>query len=335
MWGYGAEVLSLEPLADGEAAWMLRDLSGAGDEEQARNLARRLGGLPLALRVAGGHLSSPFSRWNSFEAYENALDATGVGAGTDTDHGVGVEHDPRQAVMSTFELSLDSLAEAGVPQARPLLRLLSCYAPGVPVPVSILATGPTSGLFGAAAGGDVQRNLHVGLRNLARLSLATEHSLLIDAAPAKAVTLHPVVAEVSRNHLQLNELESGRSTHQIAVQLMVAAIAPVCFDDNRTWPIAKALAPHIRQMLDTTSAMLDDSHLAQLLAAATQVVAVSAWSGAERAGENLAADALNRTGPLGDNHPICLQPRAERAWAIGRHGRWEEARGLLAAVHEA
>jgi hypothetical protein len=144
--------------------------------------------------------------------------------------------------------------------------------------VSILATDPPSRLLGSAAGGDVQRDLRLGLRNLARLSVATEHSLPIGAAPVQAVTLHPVVAETSRNHLQLDELESGRSTHQMAVKLMAAALAPVRFDDNRTWPIAKALAPHIRQMLDTTSAMLDDTHLAQLLAAATQVVAVSAWS---------------------------------------------------------
>lgn len=43
--------------------------------------------------------------------------------------------------MLTWELSLDALAARGLPQARALLRLLSCYAPARPIPLQLIDPG--------------------------------------------------------------------------------------------------------------------------------------------------------------------------------------------------
>src|SRR5260221_8238603 len=51
------------------------------------------------------------------------------------DHGPG---DERAIVTSTWELSLDTLAAHGRPQARPILRVLSCLAPAVVIPSALL-----------------------------------------------------------------------------------------------------------------------------------------------------------------------------------------------------
>lgn len=73
-WGRQAQVHRLDPLSDREAARVLLDLAPrAGDHEQAESLGRRLGGLPLALHVAGNVLGSGISRWTSFAAYQQAL----------------------------------------------------------------------------------------------------------------------------------------------------------------------------------------------------------------------------------------------------------------------
>ncbi len=138
-------------------------------------------------------LGSSFSRWNSFGDYEEALRTAGIGGVVESGADIGVKHDPRQAVLSTFELSLDSLAKAGNPQARPLLRLLSCYAPGVPVPVGLLD--------------NAQREPRLSLRNLARLSLVSEHSLPVGGGPRPAHFGARCVAAVA------GRLTRGRARH--------------------------------------------------------------------------------------------------------------------------
>ena len=51
-------------------------------------------------------------------------------------------------MIATWELSLDALEAQGTGQARPLLRVLSCFASAVPVPALLLDR--------ERAGGDVR-----------------------------------------------------------------------------------------------------------------------------------------------------------------------------------
>jgi hypothetical protein len=53
----------------------------------------------------------------------------------------------RRVVMSTWELSLRALQAKGVGEARVLLRLLSCFAPSVPIPLEALENSALERLF--------------------------------------------------------------------------------------------------------------------------------------------------------------------------------------------
>ncbi len=91
-------------LSESEAAQVLRDLAPeAGDQAQAKALGRRLGGLPLALHLAGSYLGSEFAGRRSFAAYQQALDA-GPGAAArlfKPDPDIG-PFDERTTVMRTW-----------------------------------------------------------------------------------------------------------------------------------------------------------------------------------------------------------------------------------------
>jgi hypothetical protein len=73
MWG-AAQLRAIGELREAEAAQMLLELApSAGDEDQARALARRLGGHPLSLRLAGSYLGSRAAQGATFAAYGRAL----------------------------------------------------------------------------------------------------------------------------------------------------------------------------------------------------------------------------------------------------------------------
>jgi hypothetical protein len=128
-WGSDATVHEVTTLTEQDAARLLLDLAPhAGDETDARALAGRSGCLPLALGSAGRYLQSRFATAaTSFTAYQEALDTIGIDRLLTVRDAIGSDRDSRGAVMRTWELSLESLAAHGLPQARPLLRLLSCY----------------------------------------------------------------------------------------------------------------------------------------------------------------------------------------------------------------
>ena len=141
MWG-AARLLRIGELREADAVQMLLELAPtAGDENQARALARRLGGHPLSLRLAGTYLHSHAAQGATFAAYERTL---GEQAQADTYERGGGRHGVALTARA-LKLALDGLAQQGIPQTRPVLQLASCYAPTT-IPASLLnahaLTGP-------------------------------------------------------------------------------------------------------------------------------------------------------------------------------------------------
>jgi hypothetical protein len=153
-WGRDARIEPIGPLGDDDAAQVLLDLAReAGDRGHAEALARRLGCLPLALHLAGTYLGSRPARLPSFAAYEEALDVPAdVTYLLTPDPDTPAARDPRSTIMRTWELSLDELARRDVPQARPALRLLSCFAPTTPIPLAMLDSEAMTELMGKPPG---------------------------------------------------------------------------------------------------------------------------------------------------------------------------------------
>ncbi|WP_433465789.1 hypothetical protein [Spirillospora sp. CA-128828] len=67
-WGAWVRMRALGTLDDASAAAVLRRAASQVDDPggEALALARRLGGPPLALHLAGAYLAAPFARWRSF-----------------------------------------------------------------------------------------------------------------------------------------------------------------------------------------------------------------------------------------------------------------------------
>ncbi|MFC4047966.1 NB-ARC domain-containing protein, partial [Dactylosporangium siamense] len=156
---WGAWIVhTLRPLPDDHGARILTDLapSAAGTEADARRLAHRLGGLPLALHLAGTYLRSTAGAapWpgiiRRYNDYRTALDTHPVAALDRKPLGsLPAAREPRQVMTATWEISLNLLTGQGMPLARPILRLLACYA-DAPLPYFALldpAILSTSALF--------------------------------------------------------------------------------------------------------------------------------------------------------------------------------------------
>ncbi len=140
----------LGPLNAADAGLALRDLTGAepGPLAAAESLGRRLGGLPLALALAGQYLAEarrmPAGLGGpavprTYADYEHALQTGGHQAllrGFGGPGGAGRRRE-RELIGPTWELSLDLLAARGLEQARALLTLLACFG-GDPIPFGLL-----------------------------------------------------------------------------------------------------------------------------------------------------------------------------------------------------
>jgi len=268
-----------------DAAQVLRDLAPeAGTETEAQALAGRLGGLPLTLHLAGTYLRSGVAQWPSFAAYDRAL---GSAEGT--------------MVGRTAEISLDGLARHGIPQARNLLQLASCYAP-TSIPTRILAmTGMEEALD--------------GLRGVG----------LIQKGPA-AITLHPVVIDTNRAQID------GPEVWHTAVTHLIAALGELRFDLPDHWPQYRLLGQHLLALLDTAAEYVDREHLALLMDATVDTAGAFNRSGAVRAAGALYRAALARCAALGEEHPAVLRARHALAWTVADQGDPAQAEAIYQDV---
>ncbi len=349
-WGAAADLEPVDVLDEQESARVLLDLApAAGDQGQAEALGRRLGGLPLALHLAGSYLTSEFAGWRSFAAYGQALDrepASVVSAG----------HEPlvdeRGTLMGTWELSLDALDRQGVGQARALLRLLSCYAPALPIPLDLLDAGRLGDLLGPAegqAGEPPAMRLEVGLRGLSSLGLIEASSLPGDAT---AIVVHPVIAASNRVYLVHPRPPDPDPflVRRVAVALLTRSVEALGVDRPAEWPRWELLVPHVQALLEYAADRLDEEDLAGLIHATDRTALAHHWMGAQLPagwglpsqpmGAQVTAEALARAalatgGRLGEDHPALLAVRMRCAYQAGRRGRWGEAEEAYREVLEA
>jgi hypothetical protein len=146
-WGPITRIIRLESLGEVDGAQVLLDLApGAGDRADAESLSEQLGGLPLALHQAGSYLASPFATEATFTQYRQALSVR-------FGELMGRGEEDRAKVIVTWELSLDALQAQGIGQARLLLRVLSCFASAVPVPL-LLDRDVLTQMCGSTAGAE-------------------------------------------------------------------------------------------------------------------------------------------------------------------------------------
>ena len=254
----------VEPLDAAEGGRVLVDLAGsaAGSVPDAEELSVRLGGLPLALRTVGSYLAETagIPGWlaepgtvRTFADYHRALDDVGASTLFPATGGDLTADRARELVGRTWELSLDLLRDRGMPEARALLRLLSCFA-DAPIPPYVLrrdlfASSPLLGMISGNRAWQLLRALAgFGLVNLYRQA----------DRPGDAVVLHPLVRDTSAAHPDVAGDPAGFPA--LAARLFAAATEAGDLGDPAdpaAWPAWQALAPHAAPLLRQVSAALD------------------------------------------------------------------------------
>ncbi|WP_328582650.1 tetratricopeptide repeat protein [Streptomyces sp. NBC_00370] len=260
VWPPGARLMRLGPLDPEAGADMLLALSGStapdpAERGAARQLSERLGGVPLALRAAGLCVAQPLSPIRDLTAFRQALDRDFPNvvdrAATTSPHSSTIE-DARSLVMQTWEVSLDALEQQGIPQVRPIMRILSCWA-SRPVPVALLSPKVLGRTHGSDSGGWdsllVERALNA-LSTVGLIDIADENSeglsveanavyrWMGDVRQRQCVVVHPLVAEVNAVHLELSPHRAR--TWAAAVRCLGALRDTDDQDSAAQWPLAVA-----------------------------------------------------------------------------------------------
>ena len=321
-WGSRAELLRLEPLAVSDAGQVLMDLAPrAGTEGQARELAARLGGLPLALHAAGSYLATATSRYRSFDQYRQALDAelpTLLGA---QHHNASDPNVARTVVRHTWELSLDQLASEGNSLARPLLRMLALLSQA-PIPVTLL----TPDLLAAATDETVTVvGLEAALAGLYRyglLGLPDPGRGLVTAQEDSAqVVLHPLIREISAL-AAMTEFGESMRWHRALISRLSEAIRDVVEAGRSGWPAALLLAPHVRILLDHDTSETLSGARDTINALARVLHNAGAYTAEHSLHQHLCSAQIHHLGP---DHSELLSTRNRIAIALVGMGEYAQA----------
>jgi len=346
-WGPWCHRYRLGVLDPDEAAAVLADHAGhhpdLGGEDDARGLAVRLGGLPLALKIAGAYLADAANtppvfaeagQIRSYRHYQQALDSGDFNtvfpaAGQDMTQGQA-----RELIDRTWDLTLDLLEARQMPEARLLLRLLAVFA-DAPLPYQLLlhpATLAASPLFAGLTGPRLWEVIKT-LDDSGLLDLAASSD---DPDTIPVARLHPLVRDTSR----LSTPPADRLTFlELAAGLLKRAAAQTGQPDGpATWPDWQLIAPHATHLLATLGPHSGGSNDATADAsfAAHGTAMYQAEQGLYAQAEDQFRDVLAaRLRMQGSDHPSTLATRHEIARMVaerGDHaGAEAEYRDVLAA----
>ncbi|MFF5406813.1 HEXXH motif-containing putative peptide modification protein [Streptomyces misionensis] len=352
-WGSWVTSFDIEPLSSGDGAQVLRDLApDAGSERDAQELAEYLGGLPLALDLAGTYLAriahdpwpSP-SAPSTFAAYRHSLGERLEDMASDPDTDLAPAERSRRAIVSTWELSLDLLDRQGADLARPLLRLLSAFGPA-PIPyqdllnLNLLAG---SGLFPDLTFSRLQEALR-SLTGLKLVNVETTSDTRDGGGddPRRWITIHPMVRAASRAHPAFTKQTS--SMLRLVSGLLHEFTSPWDVADPAQWPKWRAIAAHGSAALPLLHALErgDGTATADLVVTATETAVRTAlyhlhvgMFGESVSQLRAARDARVRL--LGAEDPATIGAGLALAWALRSAGDLVESDKLyrqLATVCE-
>ncbi|MDI2126359.1 tetratricopeptide repeat protein [Yinghuangia seranimata] len=329
LWGTDTERWPVDVLPPEAGADVLLDLAPrAGDREDAVRLAETLGGLPLALRHAGAMLRRTTEgtagllsarqgfRVRTFADYGAEFGASGIsfldrGArqALDLDE-TEVRH--RALVSRTWELSLDLLEQSGLPEARVVMRVLSCFGLD-PFPLDLLdpAALAASGVIGSPP--DVDR-LDRALEALNALCLVDVREVQLGGAGrANHLTVHRLVLQATRVRLDQEAPQVRRDVGRAAAAALEVAAAPAP-ELDANWAYWRTLSGHATSALAGVD-LGDESALLPVLRSALRCFAYHWFVRDFAAGETLAADVLAASAGLPDDHALRLIARDRYALA--------------------
>jgi tetratricopeptide (TPR) repeat protein len=337
----------VEMLPADEAAGVLADYAGRspglGGDDDARRLAVRLGGLPLALRLAGSYLSDlantplPFAGpIRTYRQYQDAIE----NAALRRPGGEMTQERATELIGQTGGLALNVLEERQVPEARPMLGLLASFA-AAPIPYALLLD---PGLLAACppfqdiTGSGIWHILTaLDDFDLIDLDFSGEDPDKIwrgeDPDKIWVARLHPLVRDAS----QPAGSHERMFLNLAALLLKRAAAAKEAEqpEDPKRWPVWQLLAPHPGYVLDKLER--EPEYPADVAEAAAYAAQGAARYYAAR-GLHLQAETQFQTvltarlRVLGADHPDTLTTRHDIARMMQLQGSYAKAEDQFRAV---
>ncbi|GLP63583.1 hypothetical protein TUSST3_02040 [Streptomyces sp. TUS-ST3] len=258
-WWKQATVHAVDPVDAAHGAAMLCELAPlAGSDLDARSLARRLGGLPLALLLVGRYLAmtsdDPIlpesSTPRSFSAYQAALDAEF------SDTVSALSHDPHGPLTRTWEMSLDLLEAKGATAARPLFRLASFFAPD-PLPTDVLRRSVLE--LASMFQGLPETALEDAVRGLLGCGLLHRRRVETEGAALDTLVVHPLIREITR--VQPDAVADAPEYTTLSVVLLAEVTSALPYDDVSARPLWRLLLPHCAFVSSDLSHAAGDEYL--------------------------------------------------------------------------
>jgi tetratricopeptide (TPR) repeat protein len=318
-WGQGAERHLVDALSSDDGAEVLIDLAGqVGTADEARNLAGRLGGLPLALRLAGSYLArasrgagilrhrhrGPFGL-RTFVAYTDALgdlgtellDEGAVHSSTD----IQLEHLHRQLVSRTWEISLDLLHDQGLPEARMIMRLFSCFA-ALPFPVDLIHIDVITerGLLADPTLADQVERAIEALVDFSLIDIAVVSDTI-------CLVAHRLVLEANARLLSEASPEDQTAVWGAVAGILSSATKPAP-EIPANWERWRLLTPHIWAAVTAVPPDIPDL-VAEVIATSLSAFTYLWFSGNTEDAASLVDMLMMRSEALGSDHPVRLSIR--------------------------
>ncbi|MFD9419980.1 HEXXH motif-containing putative peptide modification protein [Streptomyces goshikiensis] len=336
-WGDWVRMVGVDVLSAEDGAQVLGDLAPeAGTAQEARELAEHLGGLPLALDLAGSYLARAWASTlpspcmpETFADYRRRLDAHLSDMASDPDIDLEPRERTRRALVSTWELSLDLLHGQQIDLARPLLRLLCAFGPA-PLPYLELLDSEILAQSELFDNPDHARLLAAldGLKGLKLITVEVPRGAA--GMPAGTVrrrlTIHPMVRAAARAHPDFAE----QAPHMLSLvtALLLRVTGPLQPASPADWPMWRALAPHCgaaHHLLSACADRLGEAVDPNLVTAATEPSTGAAHylNQVGMYGEAIAeldVVCALRERLLGHSSPATIAARLHLAWALRDNG---------------
>jgi tetratricopeptide (TPR) repeat protein len=349
-WGPWCRLHRVTMLTAAAAADVLTDHAReAGSRREAEQLGRRLGRLPLALRLAGSYLAearavpAAFAGADAIQTFTGYLRALDYGR-FDTllaapEAGALSEEQARSLIGRTWKISLNLLERNGTGTARQLLHFLACFA-DAPVPYELLlhpglmaAAEPFSDITGPLIWHNLRALADFGLIDLMDAQQANQGVPLI-----RVLQVHPLIRDIGCHEVDVEQkYDTYLRLAALSVERTTSREAGIP-EDPRQWPLWQVLTPHAVHLLvalETRPTASGDTlrHAADAIGRCARYLSAK---GLHEQAEDLYRSALRiyeRILPADD--PAALGARQDIAWEVAQQGDYARAEAMYHQVLEA
>jgi hypothetical protein len=306
-WPHG-QPLAVPVLDTDVAADFLVTCTGDPDKQAARELARDLDGLPLALAQAAAYILATGGTLARYLGLFKERRADMLSRGEPTGYS--------GTVATTWSLAFGRL-EQSAPSAVGLLRLLACCAPeAVPLALLLQLRPGLAGKFGAEVAPALGLLLDDTLAADDAIAALRRYSLVTPAGDG-LVSVHRLVQAVTVDQMAGDLLAQWRQ----AAAAVIDAVIPAGTEAPQTWPVFALLLAHAQ------AALADDSD------GMARTAEYLGYSGSPAAARDLSRTIVGaRSRAFGPEHPDTLVTRNNLARWTGEAGNPAAARDQAAAL---